>query len=79
MHGHRNGHGPEVLGIGGALVAERVVLGDSEHGRGQAGQVGVLGRGDPGVGGVHAGWQVVAHAPAQLVAGDVVTLRVLAQ
>jgi len=39
MHGHWDGHGPEGLGVGGALVAERVVLGDGEHRRGQAGEV----------------------------------------
>jgi len=78
VHRHRDGRGPEGAGVGGALIAERVVLGDGEDGRGQAGEVGVQYRGDPGVGRVHAGWEVVAHAPAQLVAGDVVAVRVIA-
>ena len=78
VHGHRDGRGPEGPGVGGALVAERVVLGDGEDGRGQAGEVWVQGRGDPGVGRVRASWEVVAHAPAQLVAGDVVAVRVIA-
>jgi hypothetical protein len=34
VDGHRNGHGPEGVGVVGALVAERVVLGDSDHGYG---------------------------------------------
>ena len=39
VHRHRDGRGPEGAGVGGALIAERVVLGDGEHRRGQAGEV----------------------------------------